>query len=95
MTQKAPGGGYAPGGPTTLMSVTIATTPTFQAGAPRPLFENNTLAIGWGRSYDVAPDGRRFLITPRNGPAPTPPPPAQMILVQGWLEELKRLVPTR
>jgi serine/threonine-protein kinase len=89
------GGGYAPGGPTTLMSVTIATTPTFQAGAPRPLFENNTLAIGWGRSYDVAPDGRRFLITPRNGPAPTPPPPAQMILVQGWLEELKRLVPTR
>ena len=34
------GGGYAPGGLTTLMSVRIATTPTFQAGTPEPVFEN-------------------------------------------------------
>ena len=88
------GGVYAPGGPTTLMSVRIATTPTFQAGTPEPLFENPYLRIGWGRSYDVAPDGRRYLLTYRKEPPP-PLPPAQMVLVQHWFEELKRLVPTK
>jgi Tol biopolymer transport system component len=88
------GGVYAPGGPTTLMSVRIATTPTFRAGTPEPLFENPYLRIGWGRSYDVAPDGRRYLLTYRKEPPP-PLPPAQMILVQHWFEELKRLVPTK
>ncbi len=88
------GGGYSPGGPTTLMSVSIATTPTFQAGTPEPLFANPYLAIGWGRSYDVAPDGRRFLLTFRKEPPP-PLPPAQMVLVQHWFEELKRLAPAK
>jgi serine/threonine-protein kinase len=88
------GGGYSPGGPTTLMSVRIATTPTFQAGTPVPVFENSHLAIGWGRSYDVAPDGRRFLLPFRKEPPP-PLPPAQMIFVQHWFEELKRLAPPK
>jgi serine/threonine-protein kinase len=87
-------GGYAPGGPTTLMSVRIGTTPTFQAGTPEPIFENANLATGWGRSYDVAPDGRRFLLLLRKEPPPALPP-AQMVLVQHWFEELKRLVPTK
>jgi Tol biopolymer transport system component len=88
------GGGYSPGGPTTLMSVRIATTPTFQAGTPEPVFENANLGTGWGRSYDVASDGRRFLLALRKE-APTNLPPAQMVLVQHWFEELKRLVPTK
>jgi Tol biopolymer transport system component len=88
------GGAYAPGGPTTLMSVRIATTPAFQAGTPEPVFENAYLWTGWGRSYDVAPDGRRFLLTFRKEPPPTLPP-AQMVLVQHWFEELKRLAPAK
>jgi serine/threonine-protein kinase len=88
------GGGYAPGGPTTLMSVRIATTPTFQAGTPEPVFENAYLGTAWGRSYDVAPDGRRFLLPLRKEPPP-PLPPAQMVFVQHWFEELKRLVPVK
>ena len=88
------GGTYSRGGPTTLMSVRIATTPTFQAGTPEPLFANAYLETGWGRSYDVAPDGRRFLLTFRKEPPPTLPP-AQMVLVQHWFEELKRLAPTK
>jgi serine/threonine-protein kinase len=88
------GGEYSPGGPTTLMSVRIATTPTFQAGTPEPLFANPYLATGWGRTYDVAPDGRRFLLTFRKEPPP-PLPPAQMVLVQHWFEELKRLAPAK
>ncbi|HKW01085.1 MAG TPA: protein kinase [Vicinamibacterales bacterium] len=88
------GGGISGGGATKLMSVKIATTPVFSAGTPEALFENTNLRTAWGRSYDVAPDGRRFLLTIAKD-APTNLPPAQMIFVQHWFEELKRLVPAK
>ena len=87
-------GGYNFGGVPTLMSVEIATAPAFRAGTPEEVIENAALALNWGRSYDVAPDGRRFLLAPAKE-ATTNLAPAQMILVQHWLEELKRLVLTR
>jgi Tol biopolymer transport system component len=77
----------------TLMSVRIATGAAFRAGTPQALFESADLNTAWGRSYDVASDGRRFLLT-LNKEAPTNLAPAQMIFVQHWFEELKRLVPT-
>ena len=73
------------------MSVAVVTGPTLSAGTPEALFESVDLDSNWGRSYDVAPDGRRFLIT-LNKEQPTAP--IQMIFVHQWLEELKRLVPT-
>ena len=76
------------------MSVSIGTTPTFVAGTPETLFESVDLASAWGRNYDVAPDGQRFLMTVNKEP-PTNRAPAQMIFVQNWFEELKRLVPTK
>jgi serine/threonine-protein kinase len=88
-------GGFSSGrGPTTLMSVKVATAPEFTAGTPQPVFEHANLRVAWGRSYDVAPDGRRFLLV-LNKEAATTLPPAQMIFVQHWFEELKRLVPTK
>ena len=87
------GGAVGGGGVPTLMSVKIATAPAFQAGTPEALFESADLRTAWGRSYDVASDGRRFLLT-LNKEAPTNLAPAQMIFVQHWFEELKRLVPT-
>jgi serine/threonine-protein kinase len=88
------GGTFSGGGRKTLMSVRVVTAPAFLAATPEALFESADLSIPWGRSYDVASDGRRFLLTLRKE-APTNPPPAQMIFVQHWFEELKRLVPTR
>jgi Tol biopolymer transport system component len=49
-----------------LMSVEVKTEPRFAAGAPKPLFDvrqfpSNATAGGPFR-YDVAPDGKRFLI---------------------------------
>jgi len=88
------GGAVGGGGVTTLMSVKIATAPAFQAGTPEAMFESADLRIAWGRSYDVASDGRRFLLTLKKEAA-TNLAPAQMIFVQHWFEELKRLVPTR
>ena len=46
-----------------------------------------------GRSYDIAPDGQRFLVIKEAGGETAAPP--SLVVVQHWLEELKRLVPTR
>ena len=42
------------------------------------------------RSYDVSPDGRRFLMIKQATNDVTAP---QIVVVQHWLEELRRLVP--
>ena len=80
--------------PMQLMAVSIRTTPTFMAGTPETLFESLDLASAWGRNYDVAPDGQQFLMALNTEP-PMNRAPAQMIFVQNWFEELKRLVPTK
>jgi hypothetical protein len=46
------------------------------------------------RNYDVSPDGQRFLLLQTGGGADGPVAP-DLVLVQNWLEELKRLVPTQ
>jgi Tol biopolymer transport system component len=76
-----------------VMVVDVTTTPTFKAGVPRPL-ESVVHFTNPIRAYDVSADGQRF-ITVRDNDRPSEPPPAQMILVQNWLEELKQRVPTR
>jgi serine/threonine-protein kinase len=45
-----------------------------------------------GRFYDVSSDGQRFLVV-KSASDPTGPPP-QIVIVQHFDEELKRLVPT-
>jgi hypothetical protein len=47
-----------------------------------------------GRTYDIAPDGQRFLMIKALGADEGAPPPS-IVVVQNWVEELKRLVPTR
>src|SRR5262249_50738011 len=83
------------GGPLKIrvMAVPITTTPTFSAGTPRVLFEGAFRADGAFRGYDVTPDGQRFLMV-REIPQ-QPARVSQMVLVQNWHEELKRLVPTK
>ncbi len=74
-----------------LMAVPIRTEPSFQAGYPRVLFSDN-YSVRLGRMYDVAPDGRGFLMikpVATDGLAGS-----QVVLVQNWFEELERLVPT-
>ena len=78
----------------TLLAVRISTAPGFQAGVPHPLFEHADLGIAWGRSYDVSPDGQRFLMALTKD-RPTDLASTQMIFVQNWFDELKRLVPVR
>lgn len=78
----------------TLFAVRISTAPEFQAGVPQRLFEHVDLAIAWGRSYDVSPDGQRFLIALTKD-RPTDLASTQMVFVQNCFDEVKRLVPVR
>ena len=67
---------------------------TWNAGTPAKLLEGRYFtggAVTAGRTYDVSPDGQRFLMIKAPG---ADAPAASIIVVQHWLEELKRLVPT-
>ncbi len=66
--------------------------PSPRLGKPRLLFEGRYApGFGYGRRYDLAPDGKRFLMVQLGEP---PAPHTQYNVVLNWFEELKRLVPT-
>ena len=46
-----------------------------------------------GRMYDVSRDGKRFLIIKATASTEQIAPPPQIVVVQHWFEELKRLAP--
>jgi serine/threonine-protein kinase len=81
----------------TLMSVRVAGGTTWSAGAPTKLFVGRYFfadalaSIGEGRTYDVSPDGRRFLMIKQPGEYQSG---RNIVVVQNFVEELKRLVPT-
>ncbi len=74
----------------------ILPTPTFNPGTPRGLFEGVYRTDFPNRpTWDITPDGQRFLmIKGDEGVSETVAAEGKLILVQNWLEELKRLVPT-
>jgi serine/threonine-protein kinase len=76
-----------------LMRVTVGRGQSWSATMPALLVKEGyfTNPSWWGRSYDVAPDGRRFLMI-REGVDGTAAP-VSIIVVQHWVEDLKRLVP--
>ncbi|MEQ1909187.1 MAG: hypothetical protein ABMA15_10215 [Vicinamibacterales bacterium] len=50
-----------------MTSVAIQTAPTFIAGTPTTLFATRYVTgAGSARSYDVSPDGQRFLMIKNN-----------------------------
>jgi serine/threonine-protein kinase len=77
-----------------MMAVSIRPEPTFAAGSPKVLFDGKYVAAQSGRTYDVSSDGQRFLMIKDSVSNRTSAPP-EIVLVQHWFEELKRLVPTR
>ena len=70
------------------MAVAVETEPEFSAGPARLVFEGN-FANTPGYSYDIHPDGERFLLFQRREERPV-----RLNVIFNWFEELKRLVPT-
>ena len=76
------------------MAVPVQTDPGFAAGNPTVVFEGSYATPQGGRGYDVSSDGRRFLMIKEGAATGDAAQRPQIILVQNWFEELKRLVPT-
>ena len=88
------------------MGVTIEETSALAVGSPvrlfsqtgplAPLERNPPLvpygleSVNFGPTYDLSPDGERFLMVRHEH---NPYLVGEVIVVQNWLEELKRLVP--
>ncbi len=73
--------------------VDIQTDSGFSASKPRFLMEMQGYNFGLVRTWDISPDGRRFLAVKRD--TSKLQPITEMILVQNWFEELKRLAPAK
>ena len=77
-----------------LSSVAVESAAGFRAGTPQLLIQGPYLNPQDGRNaYDATADGARFLMI-KNASDPDNTP-TQIVIVQNWLEELKRLVPPR
>jgi hypothetical protein len=84
--------GFTVGDSIAMYAAPVTTSASrFSPGTPRKLFEGRYVNSGPAHGYDVAPDGQRFLMVRRIDP---PPLRSELVLVENWLEELKRLVPT-
>jgi serine/threonine-protein kinase len=76
-----------------LMSVTIRQGPDWAAGVPTKIlepryFRSNDHAAP---TYDVSPDGRRFLVIKPLPASNENANPMSLVVAQNWFEELKRL----
>jgi serine/threonine-protein kinase len=71
------------------MVVSYSTNPKFSAELPRVLFEGDYINVP-GRSYDVSPDGRRFLLLKSSE---EPLRQTRLNVVTNWFEEVKRKAP--
>jgi len=81
-----------------LMRVGVERAPSWAATTPTLLVKEGYFTSpggNLGRTYDIAPEGQRFLMIKEGGGTDQPAAPAQLIVVQHWTEELKRLVPTK
>ena len=78
-----------------MLTVPMQTGPTLGAGRSQVLFDVVMQPPNGGsRRYDVAPDGR-FLMIQSSQAESGGATASNLILVQNWTEELKRLVPTK
>jgi serine/threonine-protein kinase len=77
-----------------FMAVPVRTTNTFTFGNPTQLFDGRPYYTAPpGRTYDVTPDGQKFLMikAPKAPDANT----SRAVLILDWFEELQARVPTK
>ena len=77
-----------------MLVVPVQSGTTLVFGRPQVLFEFPMFITGGSQPYDIAPDGR-FLFIQRGQVDGGGAVEQNLILVQNWTEELKRLVPTK
>ncbi len=81
------------GAPGQVMAVPIQPGPAFAAGNPEQLFEGPYLEPSAQRTYDVSPDGQRFLMIKSAETAESAAAGPTLVVVQNWHQELLERVP--
>ena len=72
----------------TLMSSRVVLSETFSREPAKRLFDMPEVQVG--SLYVVAPEGNKFLVALKNPDWPA----SEIIVIENWTEELKRLAPT-
>ncbi len=85
----------SPGGRSSMMAVPVRHDPELSLGSPTELFPlpERFLSMSVARTYELHPDGRRFLVGVW-GEQKSTPPITRLELVHNWFAELERLSPT-
>ena len=68
---------------------------SFTRGTPVRVFDTPFAFADVPQPYDVSPDGQRFVMLKANTKGDKSAEAPTMTIVLNWLEELKRLVPTK
>ena len=80
---------YYRNGGNEMYSVDVTSGDVFSNGNPKKIFAGNYFVSPGGRSFDIHPDGDRFImIQPSEGPQEQ-----KIFVIQNFSEEIKRLVP--
>ena len=84
-----------------LMGVSVDASSSWRMGVPHavvtgpyqyiPTNNGRTGGGSNGRVFDISPDGQRFLLMKQGAGAQSAP--VNLVLIQNWFEELKRLAP--
>ena len=81
------------------MGVPVTPGATFAAGTPTtilgPTYYVGRGVLSRGGTYDVAADGRRFLMLKQAGDRTQLRAPPTVVVVKNWGDELKLLLPVR
>jgi hypothetical protein len=79
-----------------VMGVRVQAGSSWSSSTPERVLQGQYFysVVGNGRTFDIAPDGRRFLMIKEAGADDAAAPQNRLVFVQHWVEELNRLVPT-
>ena len=78
------------------MAVTVRAdgNDSFEFSKPEPLFTFAAATVyGFDREFDVSSDGERFLFHGVPTTAPASGSSVELVWIQNWVDELKRLIP--
>ena len=81
-----------------VMSLAVPSGSSWGATTPKLLVKDGyyTIALDPIRTYDVSPDGQRFLLIKQDRSAPqTAAASDSVVVVLTWAEELERLAPLK
>ena len=76
----------------TLMGTRVEPGAVWRSGTPQRVLSGEYHAEA-RRTFDISPDGRRFLMIKNTASGDSARPENQIVMIQNWHEELKRLVP--